>query len=169
MTNKKTTITDISGRVSTYWFDKAMYTFQIQDSEGKSSYTEYFMHGGTNKYGDVKSTTDRNGNKTSYQIDDNSNVIKNTNPDGSVRLFEYDDKYNLVKETYEAVRLSYYVYDENKISLIKKVRPINSTNLYTGIDTSNKGTVLLLCRIVSGIMDKNEVGDGFTKASKRKK
>ncbi|MEN6312661.1 MAG: S8 family serine peptidase [Clostridiaceae bacterium] len=134
MTNKKTTITDMNGRASTYWFDKAMYTIQVQDPEGKSAYTEYYMPGGTNKYGDVKSTTDRYGNKTLYDVDSNGNVIKVTNPDGSARLFEYDDKNNLTKETDEAGRLTYYVYDPDKRNLVKTVRPLDGTTPYTGTD-----------------------------------
>jgi RHS repeat-associated protein len=133
MTNMKTTATDTNGRVSTYWFDKAMYTIQVQDPEGKSTYTEYYMPDGTNKYGDVKSTTDRNGNKTSYDIDSRGNVIKITNPDLSTKLYKYDDKDNLTEETDEAGRTTYYVYSD-KINLDKQVKPLNKSTVYTGTD-----------------------------------
>jgi RHS repeat-associated protein len=137
MTNKKTAITDMNGRVSTYWFDKDMYTIQVQDPEGKSSYTEYYMPDGTNKYGDVKSTTDRNGNKTAYDIDSRGNVLKITNPDLSTKLFKYDDKDNQIEQTDEAGRTTYFVYDTNKINLDKKVRPLDGTTLYTGVDSAD--------------------------------
>lgn len=64
----------------------------IQEPDGKSNYTEYFQYGGKNKYGDIKSQTDRNGNKTQYEIDARGNVTKITNPDGSTQLKEYDEK-----------------------------------------------------------------------------
>ena len=142
MTNRKTTVTDMNRRVSTYWFDSAMFTTQVQDPEGKSAYTEYYMYGGTNKYGDVKSATDRNGNKTLYEVDGRGNVIKVTNPDGGARFYEYDDKNNLVKETDEAGRRTYYVYDANKVNLVKKVQPLNGTDPYTGTDNAGFAVTL---------------------------
>lgn len=137
MTNKKTTATDANGRVTTYWFDSAMYTIREQDPEGKSSYTEYFTEGGKNKYGDVKSVTDRNGNKTEYTIDDRGNVTKITNPDLSYKEYAYDDKNNLIKERNETDRYTFYIYDADKKLLLKKAQPINGTDQYTaGSDES---------------------------------
>ena len=135
--NKKTTITNTKGRVSTYWYDNSFYTTRVQDPEGKSTYTEYFIYDGKNKYGDVKSTTDRNGNKTEYEIDNRGNVTKITNPDKSTIIKEYDSKNNLIKEVDACGKATYYIYDENKINLIKKVQPLNGTDIYTGTDSGN--------------------------------
>ena len=137
MTNKKTTITDINGRVSSYWFDSSFFTTRIQEPDGKSSYTEYFQSGGKNKYGDVKSKTDCNGNKTQYEIDDRGNVTKIINPDGSTQQKEYDEKNNVTKEVDESGKTTYNVYDDNKINLIKKVQPLNGLDVYDG--TNNTG------------------------------
>ncbi len=137
MTNKKTTVTDMNGRVSTYWFDTSFYTIQEQDPEGRSIYTEYFQYNGKNAYGDIKSTTDRNGNKTQYEVDNRGNVIKVINPDGSSKTTEYDDKNNVSKEVDECGNTTYYIYDSNKINLIKKVQPINVKDIYSGIDSDN--------------------------------
>ncbi|MGE5633382.1 MAG: hypothetical protein ACM3TR_20145 [Caulobacteraceae bacterium] len=137
MTNKKTTITDMNNRTSTYWFDSSMYTIREQDPEGKSTYTEYFQEGGKNKYGDVKSVTDRNGNKTEYAIDDRGNVTKIINPDQSFKEFSYDEKNNLTIEKDEAGITTFYIYDSNKKLLLKKVQPLNGTDQYTeGSDIS---------------------------------
>ena len=135
--NGKTTITDSKGREYTYWYDDSFYTTRVQDPEGKSTYTEYFLYGGKNKFGDIKSTTDRNGNKTEYEIDNQGNVTKIINPDKSTIIKEYDTKNNLTKEVDECQKATYYIYDANKINLIKKVQPLNGTDSYTGTDSGN--------------------------------
>ncbi len=137
MTNKKTTITNVKGRVSTYWFDTSFYTIQVQDAEGRSSYTEYYQYNGKNAYGDIKSTTDRNGNKTKYEVDNRGNVTKVINPDGSTRITQYDDQNNVTKQIDECGNTTYYVYDSDKINLIKKVQPLNGTDTYSGTDSDN--------------------------------
>ena len=135
--NKKTTAADMNGRVSTYWYDSSYYVVQMQDPEGKSTYSEYFQYDGKNKYGDMKSETDRNGNKTQYDIDARGNVTKITNPDSSTIIKEYDDKNNITKEIDELGNTAYYVYDANKVNLLKKVQPLNGTDAYTGADGDN--------------------------------
>ena len=135
---KKTTITDTKGRTWTYWYDEAFYTTKLQDAEGKFEYTEYFLESGKNKYGDVKSTTDRNGNKTQYEIDAKGNVTKITNPDGSSRSYAFDDKNNLISETDEVGRRTYYIYDNDKKNLLKKVQPLDGTGEYAD-GVSNPG------------------------------
>ena len=129
--NRKTVVTDMNNRVSTYWYDSSFYITQVQDPEGKSTYTEYYQYGGKNKYGEVKSTTDRNGNKTQYDVDNMGNVTKITNPDNSYKTFTYDIKNNLISERDEEGKYTFYIYDENKISLIKKAQPLNGTDQYT--------------------------------------
>ena len=135
MPNKKTTATDMNNRVSTYWFDEAFYTTQLQEPDGKSSYTEYFLYDGKNKYGDVKATTDRNGNKTQYEVDARGNETRITNPDGSSRINEYDEKNNLIKEVDESGKATYYIYDDSRLKLMKKVQPLNGTDVYEGTDS----------------------------------
>nr|WP_303740666.1 RHS repeat-associated core domain-containing protein [Lutispora saccharofermentans] len=130
-TNKKTTITDMNNRVYTYWYDSSMYTTRVQDPDAKSTYTEYFLTGGKNKYGDVKSVIDRNGNKTEYEIDDRGNVIKTINPDGSCKIYSYDDKNNLILEKDELGNQTFYIYDTNKKLLLKKAQPLNGTDVYS--------------------------------------
>ncbi|QNU65621.1 RHS repeat protein [Ruminiclostridium herbifermentans] len=116
--NKKTTITDAKGRVTTYWYDDGFYTIRVQDPDGKSTYTEYVKYDKFNKYGDIKSTTDRNGSKTEYEIDDQGNVTKIIYPDKSTIIKEYDSKNNLIKEIDECGNTTYYIYDNNKINII---------------------------------------------------
>lgn len=139
----KTIITDANGRTSTYWYDSSLYPIRVQDTEGKSIYTEYYKYDVSysrdkvSKYGDVKSTTDRNGNKTEYEIDNQGNVTKIINPDKSTKIKEYDNKNNLIKEVDECGNTTYYIYDANKVNLIKKVQPLNGTDIYTGTDSDN--------------------------------
>jgi YD repeat-containing protein len=139
MANRKTTITDENQRKWTYWFDTSFYTVKVQDPEGRYEITEYYHTNGKNVYGDVKTRTDRNGNTTRYEIDSRGNVIKIINPDGSFRLYEYDDKNNLISETDEVGRRTFYIYDSDKINLLKKVQPLNGTDAYVdGVsNTSN--------------------------------
>ncbi len=129
--NRKTTIIENGTRTWVYWFDPSMYTVKTQDPEGKFEETEYYLTNGMNKFGDVKSSTDRNGNNTLYEIDDRGNVTKITNPDGSFKVREYDSKNNLIKETDELSKVTYYIYDTEKINLLKKVQPLNGTDDYT--------------------------------------
>ena len=140
MLNKKTTITDMNNRVSTYWFDSFMYTTKVQDPDGKSTLTEYYLEGGTNRYGDIISTTDRNGNRTEFNIDGKGNVIKKINfANNSSSEYGYDDKNNMVWKKDECGRYTYYIYDSGKINLLKEVRPLNGTDPYTDGVSSPSG------------------------------
>ncbi|MGE5579276.1 MAG: S8 family serine peptidase [Bacillota bacterium] len=126
----RTTILEGGTRQWTYWFDESNYTTQVQDPEGKSAFTEYYLYGGKNLYGDVKSTTDRNGNTTNYEVDARGNVTRITNPDTGFRQYWYDEKNNLVKETDECGYSTFYVYDSAKVNLLKKVQPLIKTGQY---------------------------------------
>ncbi len=141
MLNRKTTITDVNGRVYTYWFDTAMYTIKVQDPEGKYSTTEYFLYGGTNKYGDIKTMTDRNNNKTEYTRDDRGNVTKIINPDLSTKEYAYDDKNNLVMEKDEMGKPTFYLYDAEKRNLLKKAQPLNGVDVYAAGGDESKFAV----------------------------
>ncbi len=129
--NKKTTITNQNKRVSTYWFDSSMYTIKVQDPDGRCTLTQYYLYGGRNQYGDVRATTDRNGNRKEFTIDERGNIVKEINfADNSIKKYAYDDKNNLLTETDANGNTTYNIYDEKKVKLIKKVRPINGTDEY---------------------------------------
>ncbi len=138
---KKTTITDTNNRQTVKWYDNSMYIVKNQDEEGKTTTTEYYLEGGKNKYGDIKISIDRNGNKTEYKRDNRGNITKIINPDNSNKQYTYDDKNNLISETDEMGKKTTYIYDEGKINLIKKIQPLNGTDEYTqGSDELNFAT-----------------------------
>lgn len=136
--NKKLTIIDSNGKTTVQCFDNNMYPISFTDSEGKTSYIEYNLDSyGINKFGDKKSITDRCGNKTSYLLDANGNILKEAYANGTYKEYEYDNKNNIVLEKDELSRKTYYVYDVQKINLIRKVKPLNGIDTYTtGADAS---------------------------------
>ena len=95
------------------------------------------MTDGVNKYGEVSSRTDRNGNTTFFEVDANGNVTKITNPGGSVKNMTYDDKNNLLSLEDENGKKTFYVYDPGKVYLLKKAQPLNGTDTYSGSNDSN--------------------------------
>jgi len=124
----------MNNRVSTYWFDDSMYTKEVQDPEGRYTYTKYYMPGGINKYGDILETIDRNGNKTEFNIDGKGNVVKKINcSDNSSSEYGYDDKNNLIWEKDEEGNYTYYQY-ENGTTLKKKAQPLQNISLTEGTD-----------------------------------
>lgn len=129
VTNKQTTVTDINGVRTVYWYDESYYTVKLQDAEGLFSYTEYELSENKNKYGEIKSKTDRYGNKTDYTRDTRGNVTKITNPDASIKEMTFDDRDNMTKEKDEMGKCTFYVYDGNN-NLIKKAQPLNGTDVY---------------------------------------
>ena len=84
-----------------------------------------------NKYGEVKSATDRNGNVTTYERDPRGNIIKITNPDLTYKLYTYDEKNNITSERDEAGKYTYYRYDSTDTLLQKTIKPLNGTDPYT--------------------------------------
>jgi len=129
--NGKTTITDSNNRQTITWYDGSKNTTISVDAEGKSTIIEYFLDSyGYNKYGEEKSFTDRNGNKTQYERDANGNITKITNPDNSYKVMTYDNKNNLISERDELGKYTYSVYDTNNIKLLKKLQPLNGTDQY---------------------------------------
>jgi len=90
-----------------------------------------------NRYGDVKSITDRSGNKYQYGVDKRGNITKITNPDGSTREYTYDDKNNLLSEKDEENKYTFYQYDNDNINLVKEIQPLSSTiNYVEGVNDS---------------------------------
>lgn len=142
--NKKTSINENNGaRLWTYWYDDSYYITKVQDPEGKTAVTNYFIDSGKNKYGDIQSTTDRYGNLTTYGRDGNGNITKVTNPDQSINNYQFDSKNNLIMEQDGSGKESFYIYDANEKKLILKVQPLDGSMQYrlsTGMDGSGKYT-----------------------------
>lgn len=130
--NGKTTIKDSSGRTLVKWYDTAFYVIKSQDPEGKVAMVDYYLDANNyNKYGEEKKITDRHGNVTSYTRDANGNLTATTNPDGSVFTNTFDDKNNLTSETDENGNKTYYIYDSAKVNVLKKIQPLNGTDMYS--------------------------------------
>ena len=137
----KTIITDSSGRTTTQWFDSTYNITNSIDAEGKATTVTYTTAGGVNKYGEISSVTDRNGNTISYEYDSRGNVTRKTNPDSSYRMFTYDEKNNVTSERDEAGKYTYYTYNEAGTCLLKKLQPLNGTDAYTGIEDESRFTI----------------------------
>ena len=131
------TATDSNNRVVTTWFDNLLYPVRVRDAEGKETRTEYNLDGGLNRYGEITSYRDRNGNTIYYERDVKGNVIKQVNPDGSIREYTYDNKNNLLSEKDELGKYSFYVYDNNNINLVKTAQPLNGTDVYSTAAVQN--------------------------------
>ena len=125
------TITDNNDRQNITWYDKMLYPIRIRDAEGKETHIEYNLIDGINKYGEERVVIDRRGNATYYDRDENGNVFRQINPDGSIKEFGYDEKNNLTSEKDELGKQTFYVYDTDKINLLKKAQPLNGTDVYT--------------------------------------
>lgn len=131
--NKKTTITDTNGRSTVQEYDGNYTVNKSTDVDNRAVTIEYFLDSdGRNKLWEVKSVTDRNNNKTEYQIDANGNVTRITNPDASYKQMVYDDKNNCISQRDEEGKFTYFIYDTNKKNLLKKVQPLNGTDTYDG-------------------------------------
>ncbi|MCX7920801.1 MAG: S8 family serine peptidase [Clostridia bacterium] len=130
-TERKTTITDTLGRQIFKWYDTAFYVVKSQDPDTRVTTVEYYTdENGVNKYGEEKAITDRNGNKTWYIRDEKGNITAIINPDESFCEYAYDEKNNLIMEKDELGKCTYYVYDSEKKNLLKKVQPLNGTDVY---------------------------------------
>jgi len=122
---------DSNGHQKITWFDDALYPIQVQDPDGRRSSTIYDLDANNvNKYGQISSNTNRNGNKTVYIHDDRGNITKICNPDTSYQEFSYDNKNNKLWEKDEDGKYTFYMYDTNGINLLKKAQPLNGTDQY---------------------------------------
>ena len=136
----KTSITNKKDRKWTYWFDSAMSTIQVQDPEERSTYTEYAFQDEKTYYGDVRSNTDRNGNRTDYKVDEKTgNVLRIMNPDKGGHIYKYDQWNNVIEDSecefidcdnWTVKRRTFYKYDSTGSKLMLKVQPINGTDDY---------------------------------------
>ncbi len=130
--NGKTIITDKNGRKTTKWYDSSKFITFSEDAEGRQTKVEYTKDkDGINKYGEQEKVTDRNGSITKYERDNKGNITKITNPDSTVKVQKYDDKNNLIMETDETGRSTHYIYDSEKVDLLKTVQALNPSNEYT--------------------------------------
>ncbi|QTH45393.1 S8 family serine peptidase [Cohnella sp. LGH] len=130
--NRITTIKDLVGLSTIKGYDTAGYVISSQDPEGRISKADYYLDAnGYNKFGEEKNVTDRNGNKTQYERDGNGNITKQINPDNTFKTYLYDSKNNLIMEQDELGKRIEYIYDSNKIRLLKKVQPLNGTDVYS--------------------------------------
>ena len=116
-----------NGKGITYRFDGSQNLIEYIDAEGRSTKYEYFTDSsGRNMYGEVKKIINRYDAPTVYERDDNGNITKITNPDNTYKEFGYDDKNNLIFETDEVGNCMIYVYDSNRINLIKKAQSLTT-------------------------------------------
>ncbi|WP_338058871.1 RHS repeat-associated core domain-containing protein [Acetivibrio clariflavus] len=125
-----------NGNVYTFLCDYTSY-------EGERDFYNYVIEGKwndkvkINRFGEIKSITDRNGNRFQYEIDGRGNITKIINPDNSTREYTYDEKNNLLSEKDEEGKYTFYQYDSNKINIIKKIQPLSSTiNYVEGVNDS---------------------------------
>ena len=137
----RNTITDSNGKRTSYWYDESYYNVVTVDSEGGFSKTTYNVdENGENKYGEVKTVQDRNGNKTTYERDEVGNITKVTNPDKSVKEYDYDSRNNLVWEKDEEGNFIYYVYEGNllkqKATRLEKLTSTDRSS-YPGVSDIN--------------------------------
>jgi RHS repeat-associated protein len=130
--------TDQNSRESTIWFDQSIYPVRTKDAEGRETYTEYFLDGTVNRYGEVKLFTDKYGNTTSYERDENGNVTRIINPDSSTKVYTYNNKNMLTSEKDESGRFTYYVYASDGVTLSKEAKPLNGTDVYSSTATQSK-------------------------------
>ena len=147
------TVTDMRGNVTSYtyddnegtlatidsnqrstktWYDKMLYPVRSLDADGKETRTQYNLSGGLNRYGEIASHTDRNGNTTYYERDARGNITRQINPDNSIREYTYDLKDNLLSEKDELGKMTFYVYDVNSINITKMAQPLNGTDNMLG-------------------------------------
>ncbi len=136
--NRIVTITDSNKRFKEVYYNNSMNVVVNVNPDGTSEYIEYVLdENGINALGEIKSIIDKNRNTTSYEYDKKGNVVKQINPEGGVKENFYDDKNNLIKEIDESGKKTFYIYDENKINIIKIVKPINGTDEYNNFDDHN--------------------------------
>jgi len=134
-----TTITDTNGRKTIQNHDNSFNITKSIDMEDKTTEVEYYKdEHNINRYGEAKSVTNRNGNKSTYDRDIIGNITKVTNPTLSTKETDYDEKNNLIFEKDEMGKCTYYIYDADKINLIKKVQPLNGTDVYSEAANQSK-------------------------------
>ncbi|NLB81312.1 MAG: RHS repeat protein, partial [Clostridiaceae bacterium] len=125
--NSKTIIAEITAggtnlRTIEELYDAAKFIRTNKDDEGVISSTEYFLPNGVNKYGEVKKSTDRNGNITEYVRDERGNPTKIINPDLSFKEYGYDAANNIIWSLDEDGNFVRFVYDANNINVVREAK-----------------------------------------------
>jgi YD repeat-containing protein len=122
-------------RTTITWYDEMHYPIQILDAGGRYSFIEYNLENNVNKYGEVKKSTNRNGNYTQYTYDSQGNVTKMIRPGGGSTTYTYDSKNNLTSEIV-GVQATYFVYDMSG-NMTKKARRLNGSQDYSSTANQN--------------------------------
>jgi RHS repeat-associated protein len=124
------TKTDPDNNTVTYTYDQNHRLLTSTDPEGKTrtmtyptgtdttkttTFTE--TDGGLWQYtyntqaGTLTSKTDPNGNSTSYNYDQNQNMLSKTDPDGTTTSYAYDSQGNMTSKTDALAQTTSYTYD----------------------------------------------------------
>lgn len=127
ITYKVTTIIDCNNRILKKAYNNNFYIIKAWDYEEKESSLEY----NNDNFSEEKAITDKNKNKYEYERDKNGNITKTTYPDKSISQASYDDKNNVVVQKDKDGKATYYVYDKDKINLIKRINPLNGVDEYS--------------------------------------
>ena len=117
-------------RTTVKLFDKSLYPVKIIDAEGGTQSYQYNLQDGINRYGEVSSSTDRDGFTTHYAYDIRGNIIKVINPDTSTRNYEYNANNDLITEIDERGNKTYYTYDANH-NLLMRIKPLDGKLAYS--------------------------------------
>ena len=99
----------------------------------------YTMIDGENKYDEMSNSTDIMGNTTTYERDDNGNVIKTTNADGTYTLANYNEKNSIIANVDEMGYATIYAYDSNGTRLLKQassLNPLSQSDINTVISSN---------------------------------
>ncbi|MEG2378032.1 MAG: DUF6531 domain-containing protein, partial [Clostridia bacterium] len=108
------------------------YVDETIDPLGKYTHATYnnIFHGFED------SITDRYQNTTTFTRNaTNGNITRTTFPDGSHKDYVYNAQSNVTEERDEDGKKIYYFYDASGKKLIKKVIPLNGTDVYNGSST----------------------------------
>ena len=82
--NRHNVCTGADGYINEIWFDEQGRITKRRDSSGEEEVTY-------NNLNQITSRTDREGNTTSYEYDEDGNISCTTYPDGTTEEFEYDE------------------------------------------------------------------------------
>lgn len=114
--------------VKTYEYnydEKYSITSKTVITDGKTYEVDkvtYHLVNGENKYNEVASSTDIQGNTTYYEYDSNGNVTKTTSQGGGTIYAKYNEKNSLIMQMDEMGYPIINVYDEDGVTLMKSAR-----------------------------------------------
>jgi len=114
--------------VKTYEYnydEKYSITSKTVITDGKTYEVDkvtYHLVNGENKYNEVASSTDIQGNTTYYEYDGNGNITKTTSQGGGTTYAKYNDKNSVIMQMDEMGYPTIYVYDEDGVTLLKSAQ-----------------------------------------------